>query len=413
MDRRLTTINAKSVVYFILYWTIISDVLIAELKFPSSIQYLNDIGWCFLLLFIIRRGFLSRFKSIGAGSIGVSLVVHLLICYISALLNLVNPFLLIWASRNTLRFFVFYIGVILYFDIDDIERLFNVFYYLQLISFGLALYQYFGLGYKQDLLGGIFGHGNGAALNVFQAMIAIYYLCTYLNKKTSIRRIVVILATSIIIAALAEEKAFFVYLLISVVACILLNRPSLKTIIAIVLLMIFVPYGIQILVGIMGDLGAFSSLEALIEYGEGAYGLSRINPFSQINRLFFDNSIFKNLFGIGFGGAELCSVADIFQSDFANKYMHLQYFDFVHQKKFIETGYLGFGSFVLFLLLHTFFSFKIKVRNKINSFGVHYAIVFPIICCVSCWMSGSLIFNDGFIPFFGLASALIYATSGE
>jgi len=407
MSNRLTTIKARNVVCFILYWTFFSDTLVSELHFPGMIQYLNDLAWIFLLFFIFRRGVFSTFKKNGCRIIPIILVAHLFLCYLSSCLNLVSPFLIIWASRNSLRFFVFYVATVMYFDKLDIEKMFNSFFYLQIISFILTMYQYYILGLKQDSVGGIFGHGNGAALNIFQIMVFIYYLCGFLCKKQPLYKLIIIFITSFLISVFAEEKVFFLYIAISLLGVILISKPSVKTCLILILAFLFVPYGLTMMADTNGFSVSFFSAEKLMEYGNGAYGISRIDPFSQINRLFFHDNIFYNLFGIGFGGAEVCAMADVFNSDFGRQYVHLQYIDFVHQKKFIETGYLGFGTFVLFIVVHSYLAIKTKLRTKSSDYKINYAIIFPIVCIVSCWMSGSLIFNDGYIPFWGLAVEVI------
>lgn len=411
MDRSgILIITPKKIIYFILFWTILSDTLMAEFGFSGSIQYLNDIAWVILLYYIIKRNFIAKFRNYGLRSIAIAIILFIGICYISSILNFVNPLLVLWASRNMLRFYVFFIAAVIYLDRNDVIKIFDFLFIIQIISFFIALYQYFVLGFHMDNLGGIFGHGNGAALNTFQAMIAAYYLCGYLQKKQPIYKIAVILLTSLIIAALAEEKAFFVYLIVVVAGSVLVSRPSLKTIIVVAAVVIMIPIGINLLASVNAswNLEVLTNLERALEYMDTSYGLSRTNPFPQIQQLFFGESITKNMFGIGFGGAENCDATPLFTSDFFNQYSYLQYYDFTHQKKFLETGILGFGSYLLLFIDIILICAKNIIKFKANHYCIKAMMIFSVIAMLSCWFSGALIYNDAYIIYFGLAAGMIF-----
>ena len=258
-----------------------------------------------------------------------------------------------------------------------------------------------------DTLGGIFGHGNGAALNTFQAMILAYFLCGYLQKKQPAYKVSTILITSLLIAALAEEKAYFVYLIVVVAGSVIINRPSFKTLIIVAAVLCAVPVGINILATVNDswNIEVLTNMTRAMQYLDTSYGLSRTNPFPQIQSRFFNNSLLKDLFGIGFGASENCDAASIFTSEFYNRYAYLQYFDFTHQKKFLETGYLGFGFFLMIIVMCIVTPLKRIIRN--NDYRLKAFIIFGIIAILSCWFSGAMIYNDAYIIYFGLAAGLV------
>lgn len=407
--RNALIITPKKIVCFILFWTIISDALVAELGMSSSIQYLNDFAWVILLLYIIKNKFWMRLKNQGFSAVLYAIGAYVSICYLSAILNFVDPLLVIWASRNLIRFIVFFLSVVVFLKEDDISKLFDKLYLIQIVSFVIALYQYYILGLHMDTLGGIFGHGNGAALNTFQAMIFAYFLCGYLQKKQPAYKVAIILITSLLIAALAEEKAYFVYLIVVVAGSVILNRPSFKTVVIVTAVLCAVPIGINILATVNDswNLEVLTNSTRALEYLDTSYGLSRTNPFPQIQSRFFENSLLKEFLGIGFGASENCAASSIFTSDFYNRYAYLQYFDFTHQKKFLETGYLGFGSFLLMIIMCIVTPWKNFRRNKDGDYRVKAFILFGIVAILSCWFSGSMIFNDAYIVYFGLAAGLV------
>lgn len=407
--RSALIITPKKIVGFILFWTIISDALVAELGMSSSIQYLNDFAWVILLLYIVKNKFWTRLKYQGFSGVLYAIGAYVLICYLSAILNFVDPFLTIWASRNLIRFIVFFLSVVVFLEENDISEIFNKLFWIQIISFIIALYQYYVLGLHMDTLGGIFGHGNGAALNTFQAMILAYFLCGYLQKKQPAYKVATILITSLLIAALAEEKAYFVYLIVVVAGSVIINRPSFKTVIIVAAVLCAVPVGINILATVNDswNLEVLTNMTRAVQYLDTSYGLSRTNPFPQIQSRFFNNSLLKDLFGIGFGASENCDAASIFTSEFYNRYAYLQYFDFTHQKKFLETGYLGFGSFLMIIVMCIVTPLKHILRNKDNDYRLKAFVIFGIVAILSCWFSGAMIYNDAYIIFFGLAAGLV------
>jgi len=407
--RRALIITPKKIVGFILFWTIISDALVAELGMSSSIQYLNDFAWVILLLYIVKNKFWTRLKYQGFSGVLYAIGAYVLICYLSAILNFVDPFLTIWASRNLIRFIVFFLSVVVFLEENDISEIFNKLFWIQIISFIIALYQYYVLGLHMDTLGGIFGHGNGAALNTFQAMMLAYFLCGYLQKKQPAYKVATILITSLLIAALAEEKAYFVYLIVVVAGSVIINRPSFKTVIIVAAVLCAVPVGINILATVNDswNLEVLTNMTRAVQYLDTSYGLSRTNPFPQIQSRFFNNRLLKDLFGIGFGASENCDAASIFTSEFYNRYAYLQYFDFTHQKKFLETGYLGFGSFLMIIIMCIVTPLKHILRNKDNDYRLKAFIIFGIVAILSCWFSGAMIYNDAYIIFFGLAAGLV------
>lgn len=407
--RSALIITPKKIVGFILFWTIISDALVAELGMSSLIQYLNDFAWVILLLYIVKNKFWTRLKYQGFSGVLYAIGAYVLICYLSAILNFVDPFLTIWASRNLIRFIVFFLSVVVFLEENDISEIFNKLFWIQIISFVIALYQYYVLGLHMDTLGGIFGHGNGAALNTFQAMILAYFLCGYLQKKQPPYKVATILLTSLLIAALAEEKAYFVYLIVVVAGSVIINRPTFKTVIIVAAVLCAVPVGINILATVNDswNLEVLTNMTRAVQYLDTSYGLSRTNPFPQIQSRFFNNSLLKDLFGIGFGASENCDAASIFTSEFYNRYAYLQYFDFTHQKKFLETGYLGFGSFLMIIVMCIVTPLKHILRNKDNDYRLKAFIIFGIVAILSCWFSGAMIYNDAYIIFFGLAAGLV------
>ena len=240
-------LTPKRIIFAILCVTIISDALIAELNVPSNITYFNDLLWVLLLYYLIKRRALKSMQRTGLKSNVIILGLFAFVLFLSALLNFVNPLLVLWATRNSLRFYVFYVACIYYLNINDVKDILNLFFIVQIINFAIALYQFFALGLSRDNLGGIFGHGNGMALNTFQAIVYTYYLAGYFYKKQPLYKVIIVAITSIIIAAMAEEKAYYDYFVIITIIVIILSRVSLKTALIVVGCAVIIPFSLSLL----------------------------------------------------------------------------------------------------------------------------------------------------------------------
>ena len=399
-------LTPKRIIFAILCVTIISDALIAELNVPSNITYFNDLLWVLLLYYLIKRRALKSMQRTGLKSNVIILGLFAFVLFLSALLNFVNPLLVLWATRNSLRFYVFYVACIYYLNINDVKDILNLFFIVQIINFAIALYQFFALGLSRDNLGGIFGHGNGMALNTFQAIVYTYYLAGYFYKKQPLYKVIIVAITSIIIAAMAEEKAYYDYFVIITIIVIILSRVSLKTALIVVGCAVIIPFSLSLLEQISGtgSINILTNRDSLIQYAENSYGLSRINPFSQIRDLFFGDNILHNLIGLGFGNCE-SSGFDIFNSTFYKEYGYLQYMDFTHEKRFLETGRLGFGLFLL-LFIDNIRLMSVEIRRTYkNNYLAIVAFTVNVIAIVSCWFSCALIVGEAYVIYFSLSIA--------
>lgn len=399
--------QGKRVVRLILWFSLFFDAFVAEFRLPSAILYINDV----LMLFLIALELKSpqiKIACIKVKMKGVYVLFLLLFLYslLTSLMNLVNPALVLWGARNMFRYMLYLGFCVRYLDKEDIDQAFELMYIVNIISFVLVLYQHYVLGLIQDSVGGIFGHGNGAALNAFQAMILAFYFCKYLKKECGFHKVLVIIATSFYAAAVAEEKAFFLYSILIVAIAILLNKPSIKTGIITGLGAVAGIFAVEYMYEINPWMKEVNSIESLINYANNAYSISRINPFVQINNLFFHNSLTRILSGFGFGACEYSDGIAAFNSTFAKQFSHMGYMGFIHQMRYLETGSIG-----LLLLMGCFiaiFVYSLKQRRragKTEEFYFDFTAVYSIVLLSSIWMAASIRNKEAFIFYFGLSTA--------
>ena len=165
-------INTKSLIYFVLTLTLVMGTLTDDFGIPSAIRYMNDAIIIILFLFLLKRNdFLNKISFLGMNAIFIAMILFSVVNIITVVINFVPLNLVLWAVRNTYRFLIFFWACVLFLDKDDLNKIFEFFYWLQWVNFLLVLYQFFGLGLKQDSLGGIFGHGGNAGLLVYSVIL--------------------------------------------------------------------------------------------------------------------------------------------------------------------------------------------------------------------------------------------------
>lgn len=403
--RELYKISARQLIYGIIYFTVIMGALTAELRLPTSIYYFNDVMVVMLLYFIYLHGKFYERINMRFFPLLTGCLVFILI--IGICINGVPLRLVIWATRNTFRFFVFLYAAIIFLDLDDVERIFETLYKFQWVNLALGLYQLKVLGLEQDSLGGIFGHGNGMGLTSFCCLMVAYQICAYFYKKTTLFRLIFVLISSLLLCTLAEEKMFFFEMVIILVSAVFFTGYTNRKIGGVCLGSLGLYGGLQFLKYLLPwSYERVTNLELFLEYGSsttGGYNISRFGAFTEINEMFFKNNIFYNLFGYGLGNCEF-SKYSIFLSDFYKRNGWLNYRWFAHQWMFLETGYLGLILYILiivgFLIYGQFYSKKMDSQESMYC-GTGKIMV--VITVISMFCNALVKGDSGYIPFFGIA----------
>lgn len=405
-------ISIRNIIKFIIYYSIIMCTLVAEFNFPSSIYYINDLLMIVLFVYILRRNIISTFNRIQFKFFNIWLVVLLLVVIIGVVVNYVPIKLVLWGGRNTFRGLIFFISCIIFFKNDDVYKVLNTFVKFQILNTILACYQFFILGLKQDMLGGIFGHGNGNALCIFSCIICCYTLLVYLNKGEKLKETLFCFISSILMAALAEEKLLFIELAIVVILAILLSRRSLKKWLTIPFMIAIFFLGFNIFeIYFPGAADTILSFDLMEEYltssWEDSYFIPRLGSFSFIAKNLFNNNLFKMLFGIGMGNSDTSSFTFL-QSDFYSQYGYMNYRWIFSQWTIVETGILGF---LLFIILFISIIFYLLVKRK-KSYStelcmIDLSIIISVICLITMWSNTTLKVDTSYIPFFAISVGII------
>ena len=384
-----------------IFLVLIFHFLWSVLHVPWELIYIADLLACLEFAWAARMIY-PVFKRTKLQQIIPYFLIFTLYLLLTQLCNGVSPIVSAVAYRKIFRFYLFYFACAVLMTPNGINRIMNLLLKLQIVNFPLTLYQYFVMHIDQDYLGGIFGTKTGANVytNVFLCIICTYMVVNYLAKREKLLPMLLTLGSSLLIAVLAELKVFFIEIVVIVLLAILFSKPSKRTVkvlafsaagsvAALALFSRLFPEHMAILM----DKALFTQYTTSVVTG---YNIGRLNAFSQINEIFFKDSLIRNLFGFGFGNCEV-------NSAFYALYGEYNYIWFAHQVTFMETGYVGVALYALFFILvfwHAMGSKKVDPEN-----ATYYTLT--QITCVMCgiWFvyNQSLRIEVAYLIFFTLA----------
>ena len=403
--------NARTGTLFILFYTVIMEALISVLHFPGTIRYLNDV----VLLSVMPSLFhyyVPLLKKQHASLVLYAVLALFTFDILTAIINHVEPQLVLWAIRNTFRGIIYCLSILVVLRVEDVKKIFNYLFWLQIPNLLLGTYQWLfidqGLG---DQVHGLFADGAGA--NMFSVVLVSYYLNTYLAKRDSLLRVGVTIVSAIYMAVIGEEKTCFIYLILILVISLLISNWSLRTIIFAFLIGIVCTAMISWIQAVRPSmLNIFFNSKETTNYltssWDNAYGIPRVGAFHYISSRFFNNDSIRELIGFGFGSCE-DSQFWFLQSDFANSYRNLSYRGFTHQWTFLETGYIGFILLICFFMsLIICLIINRTNKNHLNDPALNIVSICVAACCIiSMWSNNTIKLDSSFIPYFGISLGLL------
>lgn len=415
--KKVIVVNKKvisNILYFQFFYVFFYAGLVDFFHIPSIITYgidvLNII--CFLF-FLYSNNRKTIFLKSHMQYIYIMAIIVFLGCILTAVINLVNPLLVIWGVRNSLRYFPFFFSIIVFWNQDRLEQITQFLIKFQVINFIIILYQFFVKGYSQDLLGGIFGHtaGCNAALNMYLCITVTLVVVRFLRKKTSGKILAFTLLTWAFIAAAAELKSAFLEIPVIILLAIFLNKPSMRSFLIIIFAIIGLNIGLSLIVQYFPDwANAFTDIQSLISVGEktgGGYNISRFGAFSDITNLFFKDSVVNRIFGLGMGNCEYSSFSFL-TSAFYREFGFLNYRWFSHQMWFLQCGYLGIIMLGIIILILFIWITKRKLKYR-DEYGYgSFGQIFILLMIVNFIYNASLTTEVGYMAFAALALPFVY-----
>ena len=400
----------RFLVYFVFFFTLVMESLIVSSAL-SVIRFINDIAVVTLLVLSVNR-FVDTFKRLKCLPILYGVIAFLTFSILSAIINLTPINMFVWGARNTFRGIVFFISTVCFLDSVDLNKIFKILFYVQLINLASALMQYLLLGRVGDAMGGLFGPANNVALGAFNALIYTYFFIAYIRGKESFWKTITMLFSAIIITAIAEEKFGFIFCGVCLLITMFVKGDGKRKFYLALSVISALAVGTLVLSVIFPDsIKVLSTLEGWFSYSQNTYQegymIPRVGGIFYIAEHFFEGDPLKILFGFGLGNCDNSQVA-IFQSEFYSLYGHYNYRWFSHQWIFLEGGVVGLLTFLSIFVLGAVCLIKqLKGLSRNSSIFCLTSIIMLFYTCITVWV-GPVIKNDfSYILYFAFAVGVI------
>lgn len=392
--------------YYVVLMTMSFPFLTQVLSLTPMLKYTIDLAIIVLaILYLTKKSPLARECKILAKWIGILI----LYCSFAYILNYQSIFYYIWGARNTFRYFVYFLVCIAFIKVRDVDvlvnRLIAVYYFNAFIVF----FQYFILGYKQDLLGGLFGvqRGCNSGLNIYGIIVVSIVVVKYLNKKTSIWNCAFVCILSIIIAAFAELKFFFVEFAVVIILASLITKFSFKKLWIIIGSILLIIIGSIALGKIFPEFAASMSFRGLLEIGLSEKGYTSSGDINRLTFYTFITNRFLNhpaklILGLGLGNCNYADGWSFVTSPFYLTYGSLHYTWLTTAMVFLETGLVGMFLYFGFFIL-VFRKLDVRKYDDEHVYIVQSAKIVSLLSILICIYNSSLQMDCGFLIFFFLA----------
>lgn len=369
---------------FMIYFLCIMGTL--ELfGFPHMIEYILDLANLILLVhLVIGRKFKRGIKD----PLILFQIIVFVIGLILSIMQFVSPALVIWSTRNLFRFIVFYVGCISYLRPDDVRRIFTNLRYLFYLNFGMILFEYIFLEFRDDELGGLFGatQTTNGDLNIFLLLTTTYFVVMWEEKKIKNIELIAVLTIDMFISAFAELKVFFfeiflIFLLVFIISSVKrgFSKKIIKWAMIIALAVVILSVGMNYMIKLYPQWENFFSVEKiLLEVTRtGGYtnkgDINRITFLSTLNDSVFRDNTLNRIFGLGLGSCEFSENMSFLISPFYAKYYYLHYFYFSLAWMYLECGFIGMIGYLLSFVVPFVRGFA--VLNKIDDESAPFYIV--------------------------------------
>lgn len=405
----------KALLYALFVLVLFEEFLISMFHLPGAIRYLND-GIVLALFVCVLPAASACLQKSGFGAVILMMLLFSVSLLMGTIMGNVPPLHVLWALRNTFRFFAFFVICICLLNKEDVLLLLNHICSLQWLNLILCLFEYFVLHKKQDHLGGIFGIAVGcnSYLNVYLCLVLTYTICCYMSKKCSGLYLAASLLSAMLIAGLSELKILFLEIVLIVMLTLFFYRPSKKALRIVYSSAVAIILGLIILRKLFpAHFDVLTSLDNITKYinqEDGGYHLSRFHAFENINRLFFKGDLFQNLFGRGFGSAEYSNYSFL-TSQFYRQYGKYNYRWFAHQMLFIETGYVGLVLYITILATSVVCCIKKRKVLADNKEICYMSIIMALLTIVNLWYNAAIRAESAYLIYFSLAAAPICVLS--
>lgn len=409
-------ITTKTIIYFILFYSLFAEFLIDVLGFPAFLRYVSDLANLVLFILVLPRFASSSLRK--QKLIFASFLVLIVYCLISSWTNSVSPLLGVLALRNTFRGFVLFFACLIYLKDYDVEKIMHCLFYFQIANCVFSTIQYFFFGFFGDFNGGLlgFGLGKGTFLNTLNVLLLSYYSFSYIKGKEKILSLLLCVGSCLLCAVFSEEKMSLVIFSFLIIFLLFASSGQKKKqgifalgivlVLGALILYIIAPDSLQVLTN-------FGNMEHYLNADYDNWVIPRFQSFSYIYKNMFQHNLGYTLFGFGFGSGNASDISFL-QGLIYQKFGQIHYQWFVVQWIFIEMGAVGFilylGFFVT-VILSAFKKWASEKNRLLDSDIIRPAGIFcALFCIVSIWYNATLKTEASYLLFFALSLCLIPCT---
>ena len=292
--------------------------------------------------------------------------------------------------------------------LSDYNKMFKFMFWWQFVNLAACLFQYFVLGYYQDLNNGAFY--NGASQDVFCTALVAYYYLQYINKSQPLWKFIFVVFSSLVIAGVEEEKFMFIMIaFVFIYINLLSGKIGFKSILLLILGVVAIAIGLQYLSDINGEgnLDVLTSKEGFEEYGTmtgGGYNLPRIGSSLRINNMFFHKD-WQDLLGLGLGACEHSTLPGVDQS-FYQMHGWLNYEFFTFQSTYLQSGLIGIILLILVFVSILVYNFKFKrICKKEYKMYYDFSTILSFLSIALIWYNATYRGEFAVLPYFLISMA--------
>lgn len=401
--------NPKKVLYFVLYWTLISGFIQSFIIRNEFIPLLSDMLIFYLAFTKSSNNLTDVSKTVGSFIIklfAVLLIGSIMVSFI----NLMPVQSTLWGLRMVIRYLLLFMLLLKYFDARDVHKYRNILLKFFLINAFLVFFQYFVLGLIADFIGGTFS-SNGE-LFVFNLFCTLIISKEYFERRLKKKHFLLFIVVEVFTAMAAEIKIMYFIIPLAIYAVyIFVKKFTIKHLaILVIAYFSFIPTmkSVMRLMYSENYVDKVFDVEAIEEETKKAYNLSEYAAEQSFNRstcvemataIMLRDDIHL-LFGYGIGSGNTSST---FETWISQQYSSITSYNwFTSSWLLIEFGWVGYIIWILILisLIWRYFSYYRKNSDKIVKNWSALGFISTSFTFIIAWYNNMPYYNAYFIYFF-------------
>lgn len=399
----------KKILYFVLYWILITGFIQSFIIRNEFIPFLSDILIFYLAFTKSSKNLNEVAKTIGPVIIKLFAVLLIGSSFVS-LLNLMSIQSTLWGLRMVLRYLLLFMLILKYFDARDVVKYKHILLKFFWINAFLVLIQYFVLGLIGDWIGGTFS--NNGELFVFNLFCTFVISKEYFERRLKLKRFTLFIVVEIFTAMIAEIKIMYFTIPLAIYAVyIFVKKFTIKHLaILVIAYFCFIPImkSVMLLMYDENYVNNVFDVEAIENETKKTYNLSADAADFGFNRstcvemataIMLKDDLHL-LFGYGIGSGNTSSK---FETWIGQQYSSITSYNwFTSSWLLIEFGWVGYIIWILILisLIWRYSCYYRKNSDKIVKDWSALGFISTSFTFIIAWYNNMPYYNAYFIYFF-------------